>query len=169
MGTVRRRLRQATELSGGGTEQRGKEGRWRLLLFIEGKEASDVDSTRTSSPRSRLRVTARESGEEGRRQAAACRRCQADGGDFDFWNIYRIATEFILQIALNFSKEVENLQKWKLLNFSNSTTLLKWTFSNSASIFKFEFGVHLSIWIISKLLQILYVNFKNFEYQSWSV
>ena len=67
---------------------------------------------------------------------------------------YRIATEFILQITLKFSKEVKNLQKWKLLNFSNSTTLLLETFSNSASIIKFEFGVHLSIWIISKLLQI---------------
>ena len=87
----------------------------------------------------------------------------------DFWNIYRIATEFILQITPKFSKEVENLQKWKLLNFSNSTTLLQGIFSNFASILKFEFGVHLSIWIISKLLQILYVNLKNFEYQSWSL
>ena len=167
---VRRQLRRAAELSSGGTEQRVKEGRrWRLLLLIDGKETSGVDSSRTNSPRSRLRVTARESGEEGQRQAAVWRRWQADGGDFDFWIIYIIATEFILQITLNFSKEVENLQKWKLLNFSNSTTLLKWTFSNSTSIFKFEYGVHLSIWIISKLLKILYVNLKNFEYQSWSL
>ena len=88
--------------------------------------------------------------------------------EFDFWNIYRTATESIFQITHKFSKEVENLQKWKLFNFSNSTTLLLEIFSNSASILKFEFGVHLSIWIISKLLQILYVNLKNFEYQSWS-
>ena len=93
----------------------------------------------------------------------------AGGFKLDFWIIYKIATEFILQITHNFSKEVENLQKWKLLNFSNSTTLLQGIFSNSACILKFEFEVHLSIWIISKLLQILYVNFKNFEYQSWSL
>ena len=93
----------------------------------------------------------------------------ASGFKSNFGIIYRIATESIFQITLKFSKEVENLQKWKLLNFSNSTTLLQGIFSNSASILKFEFGVHLSIWIISKLLQILYVNFKNFEYQSWSL
>ena len=123
-----------------------------------------------------------------RTRHAACSQCQreAKGSRWRAWKIgertpavgrwsatvprnYIIATEFILQITLKFSKEVENLQKWKLLNFSNSTTLLQWTFSNSASILKFKFGVHLSIWIISKLLQILYVNFKNFEYQSWSL
>ena len=55
-----------------------------VLLFIAGKDASGVDSSRTSSPWSLLRVTARESGEEGRRQAAAWRRWQVGGGDFDF-------------------------------------------------------------------------------------
>ena len=54
----------------------------------------------------------------GGKQGGGARLC------FDFWIIYRIATAFILQITQNFSKEVENLQKWKLLNFSNSTTLL---------------------------------------------
>ena len=43
---------------------------------------------------------------------------------FDFWNIYRTATESIFQITLKFSKEVENLQKWKLFNFSSTTTLV---------------------------------------------
>ena len=53
--------------------------RRRLLLFIDEKETSGVDSARTSSPRCRLRVTARESGEEGRRHAAAwCRRLQIE-------------------------------------------------------------------------------------------
>ena len=111
----------------------------------------------------------------------ACKRRNPIGGDLrvapaasrevevDFWKIYRTATASIFQITHKFSKEVENLQKWKLFNFSNSTTLLLEIFSNSASILKFEFGVHLSIWIISKLLQILYVNLKNFEYQSWSL
>ena len=45
--------------------------------------------------------------------------------------------------------------------FLNSTTLLQGTFSNFDSILKFEFGVHLSIWIISKLLQIVYVTLKT--------
>jgi len=49
----------------------------------------------------------------------------AGGFNLIFLIIYRIATTFILQITHKFSKEVENLQKLKLLNFSNSTTLLK--------------------------------------------
>ena len=146
-----------------GKERKDNEDVWVLYLGQE----------RTESTRSVLPTPARS---QGRSQTRLEDRRKDAGGEavtacsyLDFWSIYRFATEFILKITPKFSKEVENLQKWKLLNFSNSTTLLQGTFSNSASILKFEFGVHLSIWIISKLLQILYVNFKNFEYKSWSL
>jgi hypothetical protein len=46
-----------------------------------------------------------------------------------------------LQITHKFSKEVEKLQKQKLLNFSNPTTFSIKTFSNSAYILKFEFEI----------------------------
>ena len=48
-----------------------------VLLFIDGKDAYGVDSSRTSSPRSLLRVTTQESGEKRSAVAAAWRRRQA--------------------------------------------------------------------------------------------
>ena len=145
----------------GKTEGRKKIRRCRLVLIAwPGARGLDTQSAPCASVKPRAVADVPGRPEKGRRRW---------GGDrVLFTHNYRIATELILQITPKFSKEVENLQKWKLLNFSNSTTLFQGIFSNSASILKFEFGVHLSIWIISKLLQILYVNFKNFVYQSWS-
>ena len=165
-GSGERRSTTAAVVAKQGMEKR-KRRRW-VLLFIEGEGASNFASSRTRSPRWQKRVTVHGSGEDDRRRQLGGEQAVVLCCQQKFWNIYRIATESILQITPKFSKEVENLQKWKLLNFSISTTLLQWTFSNSASILKFEFGVHLSIWIFSQLLQILYVNLKNFEYQSWS-
>ena len=54
-------------------------------------------------------------------------------------------------------------QLFKLYNFASMNIFKFWLH------FEIWIWVHLSIWIISKLLQILYVNFKNFEYQSWSL
>jgi hypothetical protein len=50
----------------------------------------------------------------------------------EFLNNYETATYLILQIPHKFSKEVEKLQKQKLLNFSSSTTFSIIFFSNSA-------------------------------------
>ena len=143
------------------TEKRKKSGRRRRGFIARPDEwRGDTQWGACASTKPRAATGAPGRPKKGRRRW---------GGDrVLFTHNYRIATELILQITPKFSKEVENLQNWKLLNFSNSTTLFQGIFSNSTSILKFEFGVHLSIWIISKLLQILYVNLKNFEYQSWS-
>ena len=76
-------------------------------VFIEGEDAPGFDSSRRG-------CHGDGAVKNERRHAAAWRRRQAGGGarlQIDFLSIYRIATEFFLQITHKFSKEVENLQK----------------------------------------------------------
>ena len=127
----------------------GKEGRRRrVLLFIEGKDASGFDSSRTRSPRRQQRVTARESGEDGRRQAATWRRRQAGGGvglQIDFFELftelplrlfYKLLTNFLKKLKISKNKSCSTFQTLQLC-FNEHFQILP--------LLKFEFGMHLSI------------------------
>jgi hypothetical protein len=70
-----------------------------------------------------MRVTARGSGEDGRRQAA---RWRAGGGALFLKTDFEIFTKIPLtpfcKLLPNFLKKLKKLQKQNLLNFSNPTT-----------------------------------------------
>ena len=98
-------------------EGRKKSERRRLgLIARPGARGLDTQRAPHASVKPRAVADAPGRPEKGRRRWG--------GGRATVPNNYRFATEFILQIILKFSKEDENLKKWKLLNFSSSTTLL---------------------------------------------
>ena len=102
----------------GKIEGRKKIQRRRLgLIARPGARGLDTQSGPRVSAKPRAVADAPGRPEKGRRRWG--------GGRATVPNNYRFATEFILQITLKFSKEAENLQKQKFLNFPNSTTLLQ--------------------------------------------
>ena len=82
-----------------------------VLLFIAGKDASSVDSSRMSSPRSLLRVTVQESGEKRSAVAAAWRRRQAGRWRSAWFLIFEVFTELPLRLfyklLTNFLKKLK--------------------------------------------------------------
>ena len=88
--------------------RRGKRGRRRrLLLFIAGKGLPGVDSARPSSPRHRLRVNVRRSGEIRSAVTSAWRRRQAERWRLIFEIITELPLRPFFKLLTNFLKKLK--------------------------------------------------------------
>ena len=88
--------------------RRGKRGRRRrLLLFIAGKGLPGVDSARSSPPRHRLRVNARESGVKCSAAAAAWRRRSAAMSILFFELFTKLPLSLFFKLLSNFLKKLK--------------------------------------------------------------